>query len=90
MAAHVCLGNLKIKCFFTLSLTQIRDKMVSIVKEMKVQSAEDFSSFTSAVIDAKSWKNIKGYLEFAHSSSDANVLVGGTADDRWVWSSINC
>ena len=55
-----------------------------------MQSAEDFTSFTSAVIDAKSFKNIKGYLEFAHSSSDVDVLVGGTADDRWVWPRISC
>lgn len=57
--------------------------MVSVVKEMKVTSAEDFSAFTSAVIDAKSFKNIKGYLEFAHSSSDVDILVGGGADDRY-------
>ncbi|XP_064385125.1 delta-1-pyrroline-5-carboxylate dehydrogenase, mitochondrial-like [Halichondria panicea] len=60
---------------------EIRDKMVAVVKEMHVLSAEDFRSFTSAVIDAKSFKNIKGYLDFAHSSSDCNVLVGGNADD---------
>ena len=53
------------------------------MKEMKVLPAEDFRAFTSAVIDAKSFKNIKGYLEFAHSSPDCNVLAGGNADDRW-------
>ncbi len=52
------------------------------MKEMQVLSAEDFRAFTSAVIDAKSFNNIKSYLEFAHSSADCNVLVGGNADDR--------
>jgi len=56
--------------------------MVSIVKEMKVSTPEDFRSFTSAVIDAKSFKNIKGYLQFAHSDPNCDVLVGGNADDR--------
>lgn len=54
------------------------------MNEMKVLPAEDFRAFTSAVIDAKSFNNIKSYLEFAHSSPDCNVVVGGTADDRWV------
>lgn len=57
--------------------------MVDIVKQLTVTSPEDFSAFTSAVIDDKSFNKIKGYLEFAHSSSDCNVLVGGSADDRW-------
>ena len=56
--------------------------MVAVVNEMKVLPAEDFRAFTSAVIDAKSFNNIKGYLEFAHSSPDCNVLAGGNADDR--------
>jgi len=32
---------------------QLRDRMVAIVKEMKCGSAEDYTSFTSAVIDHK-------------------------------------
>ena len=80
--------------------------MVAITKELKVGPGEDFTSFTSAVIDAKvsphvitffysdfiqivhiiyvlqSFENIKTYLDFAHSSKETTVLVGGGADGR--------
>lgn len=59
---------------------EIRDRMVAITKELKVGPGEDFTSFLSAVIDAKSFENIKSYLDFAHSSKETTVLVGGGAD----------
>ena len=34
-----------------------------------------------AVIDAKAFQKISGYVEGARRSSDAQVLVGGEADD---------
>ena len=46
-----------IPCFYriiiviTLLTFKLRDRMVAIVKEMKCGSGEDFTSFTSAVID---------------------------------------
>lgn len=60
---------------------EIRDKMIAITKQMKIGSPEDFSTFTSAVIDARSFEKISGYLDFAKSSDEVTVLVGGTADD---------
>ncbi len=37
--------------FTTSCVLQLRDRMVAIVEEMKCGDAEDYTSFTSAVID---------------------------------------
>ena len=41
----------------------------------------DFTNLMNAVIDAKSFKNIKGYIDYAKESSDAEVIIGGKCDD---------
>jgi 1-pyrroline-5-carboxylate dehydrogenase len=40
----------------------------------------DFSNFMGAVIDAKAFEKISGYVEAARKSSDAVILAGGEAD----------
>ena len=45
-------------------------------------SAEEIKTFTSAVIDHKSFLNIKGYLDHAKQDSSCEILVGGECDDR--------
>jgi len=62
---------------------EIRDRMVAIVKEMKVDTPEDFSTFTTAVIDAASFDNIMDYLKIARDH-EHTVLVGGSGDKRLV------
>ena len=47
---------------------------------MKVGTVEDFSNFVNAVIDEKSFDNIKGYIDRAAADPGAKILVGGTAD----------
>ena len=49
---------------------------------LKIGSAEDTKSFTSAVIDAKSFSKIKSYIEFAKDDSSCEILAGGVCDDR--------
>ncbi|CAI7991044.1 Delta-1-pyrroline-5-carboxylate dehydrogenase, mitochondrial [Geodia barretti] len=61
--------------------TEIRDKMVAITKEIRVGSPEDFRNFIAAVIDAKSFQKISGYLDYANSSDELTLLAGGSADD---------
>jgi 1-pyrroline-5-carboxylate dehydrogenase len=43
--------------------------------------ATDFRNFMNAVIDAKAYRDIKAYIDFARSSNDAEILVGGECDD---------
>lgn len=41
----------------------------------------DFGNLINAVIDKKSFDNIKQYIDFAKSASDAEILWGGNCDD---------
>ena len=42
---------------------------------------EDFSNFMNAVIDRKSFNNIKNYIDNAKKSDGVEVLTGGNCDD---------
>ena len=61
---------------------QVREKLVSATAALKIGSAEDTKSFTSAVIDEKSFSKIKSYIEFAKEDSSCEILAGGVCDDR--------
>ncbi len=43
---------------------------------------EDFSHFVNAVIDAPSFKRITGYIDYAQSAANAEVLFGGGYSDE--------
>ena len=60
--------------------SQIKEKLVSVIKSMKVGTVEDFSNFINAVIDEKSFDKIKGYMDRADKDPLAKILVGGLAD----------
>jgi 1-pyrroline-5-carboxylate dehydrogenase len=60
---------------------QIKDKLIAGVNSFKMGSVEDFSNFITAVIDQKSFDNIKSYINKASSSNDATILVGGNCND---------
>jgi 1-pyrroline-5-carboxylate dehydrogenase len=49
---------------------------------IQVGSPEDFSNFVNAVIDRKSFEKIRSYIEFAKTSKDAQIIFGGSCDDR--------
>jgi 1-pyrroline-5-carboxylate dehydrogenase len=46
-----------------------------------VGDVADFSNFMGAVIDAKAFRKISGYIDAARNSSEATILAGGTSDD---------
>ena len=60
---------------------QIKDKLIAGVNSFKMGSVEDFSNFITAVIDQKSFDNIKSYIDKASASNDASILVGGNCND---------
>jgi 1-pyrroline-5-carboxylate dehydrogenase len=45
----------------------------------------DFTNFMAAVIDQKAFDKIKGYIDDARSSSDAEIVAGGECDDSEGW-----
>lgn len=58
-----------------------KSKLVKELKDVKVGSPLDPTSFLSAVIDGRAYKKIKGYIDEAKSSSEVTVIAGGTCDD---------
>ena len=59
----------------------MRDRLVATINDIKVGDVADFSNFMGAVIDAKAFRKISGYLDAARRSSEASILAGGTSDD---------
>lgn len=60
---------------------QVRDGLIKIRDTLKVGDVQDFSSFTSAVIDDKAFKRIKSYIDHAKSSPNLEIIAGGKCDD---------
>lgn len=60
---------------------RMKDDLLSQVESIPMGDVADFRNFMGAVIDKKAFGKISGYIEGARNSSDAEVLVGGDADD---------
>jgi len=52
------------------------------ISEISVGDPADFRNFMGAVIDANAFKTIKGYIDFAKRSKDAEIVAGGGCDAR--------
>ncbi|HYG62161.1 MAG TPA: L-glutamate gamma-semialdehyde dehydrogenase [Thermoanaerobaculia bacterium] len=59
---------------------RVREKLVDDLKQVKQGAPTDFRNFMAAVIDEPSYERIMGYIEFAKSSNDAEILSGGKGD----------
>ncbi len=64
---------------------QVKKKLVAGVESMKMGTTEDFTNFINAVIDEKSFNNIKAYIDKAKRSKNASILVGGKCDSKEGW-----
>lgn len=51
------------------------------VNSLKMGDVRDNTNFVNAVIDKASFENCKAYLQHAKDSDDAEILLGGGADD---------
>jgi 1-pyrroline-5-carboxylate dehydrogenase len=51
------------------------------IAAIRVGDVADFTNFMGAVIDRTAYATIKGYLDFARTSADAEIVVGGGSDD---------
>src|SRR3982751_2288055 len=63
----------------------LRDRVLSMIGELRVGDPTDFGNFMGAVIDDKSWKNIGGYVQAAKDSSSMKIAAGGQLDDGEGW-----
>ena len=70
------------RAFVPASLwAEVRDRLLGQVAEIRVGDPSDFTNFMGAVIDANAFSTIKGYVDFARQSPDAEILAGGGYDD---------
>jgi 1-pyrroline-5-carboxylate dehydrogenase len=60
---------------------ELSGRLEAEVGTIKVGDVADFSNFMGAVIDAASFKNIKGYIDYAREKPGAEVWLGGDCDD---------
>ena len=60
---------------------EMKDDLVSTTEEIKVGDVEDFTNYLSAVIDRSAYDKIKGYIDYAKDSDEAEILAGGQCDD---------
>jgi 1-pyrroline-5-carboxylate dehydrogenase len=63
----------------------VKERMAAMVSEIKVGDVRDFSNYMSAVIDAKSFKKLKGAIDGAAADSTCEVVIGGGCDDSKGW-----
>lgn len=59
---------------------EVKKKLIEGVNSFKMGSVENFTNFINAVIDEKSFENIKGYIDKAKKSKDAEIVVGGVCN----------
>jgi 1-pyrroline-5-carboxylate dehydrogenase len=58
---------------------EVRDRVVAMMREMKMGDVADFRTFVGAVIDRKAFGRIDGYLTDARNN--ATIIQGGVAKD---------
>ena len=61
---------------------QIKDGLLSLRDKLKVGNVTEYDSFMSAVIDDKAFKRITGYIDYAKSSPNLEIIGGGKYDDK--------
>ena len=60
---------------------QVKEQLLDEIGDMKMGNVTDFRNFMGAVIDEGAFKTIKGYIEYARSSADLEIIIGGGCDD---------
>ena len=63
----------------------LKARLVDQIQQIKVGDVRDLSNFMGAVIDAKAFKKITGYVQHAKTSSDCTLIAGGEANDAKGW-----
>ena len=59
----------------------LKDRLIAETEDLTIGSVEDFSNFSSAVIDDRSFGRLKAALDRAKATDSIEILAGGTYDD---------
>ncbi|KAG2392442.1 hypothetical protein C9374_012694 [Naegleria lovaniensis] len=66
------------RCYIPKSkFAEVKQALIEETKKLKVGQPNDPKSFTSAVIDEKSFDKIVGFIERARNSPKSKIIVGG-------------
>ena len=58
----------------------VRNRLKEDLASFKMGEPEDLGNFINAVIDERAFKKITGYIDYAKTQSDAEVIIGGEYD----------
>jgi 1-pyrroline-5-carboxylate dehydrogenase len=59
----------------------LRTELESDLAKIKMGPPTDFGNFFNAVIDQAAFDSIREFIDHAHASQDAEVIIGGRCDD---------
>ncbi len=60
---------------------EVRDRVVAMIKDIRMGDVADFRNFMGAVIDRRAYTRIREHLERARREPGVEVLAGGGTDD---------
>jgi 1-pyrroline-5-carboxylate dehydrogenase len=60
---------------------EVKKKLLADISEIKMGDVTDFRNFMGGIIDQKAFETIVGYIEYAKSSPDMEIIIGGGSDD---------
>lgn len=63
----------------------VKQRVLEMIADIKMGDVADFRNFMGAVIDAKSFAKIDGYLKQARKDRGVTILAGGGANDTKGW-----
>ena len=63
----------------------VRERVLTMMGELRMGDPRDFRNFVNAVIDEKSFRKIASYIDHARESADTEILAGGEYDDSKGW-----
>jgi 1-pyrroline-5-carboxylate dehydrogenase len=66
---------------------EVKRRAVAMIEELQMGDVTDFKNFLGAVIDAKSFGKLKGYLDAARKerTRGTTIVAGGGTDDSKGW-----
>jgi 1-pyrroline-5-carboxylate dehydrogenase len=60
--------------------TELKDRVLALLAEVKMGDVRDFRNFFNAVIDEAAFDNTMQYIEQARNAEDAQIIAGGRGD----------
>jgi 1-pyrroline-5-carboxylate dehydrogenase len=64
---------------------EVKKRASEMIADIRMGDVADFRNFMGAVIDARSFAKLRGYLEAARKDRGVTVVAGGGADDKKGW-----